>query len=86
MNKKTITLKLDATSKIILLILGAGVWFMALKPLGPSSALAQGAYEYQMRNIDKHLGNISSTLDTVTNRLGDISSSLQGIEIHLKGR
>lgn len=41
MNKKSITLRLDATSKIILLILGAGVWFMAIKPLTPSSLYAE---------------------------------------------
>jgi hypothetical protein len=38
MRKKIITLRLDAASKIILLVLGAGVWFMALRPIGSSSA------------------------------------------------
>ena len=41
MNKKSTTLRLDPVSKIILLILGAGVWFMALKPIASNSAHAQ---------------------------------------------
>ena len=45
MKKKTITLKLDSASKIILLILGAGVWVMALKPIGYSEAQAAGSEE-----------------------------------------
>ncbi len=42
MNKKTITLRIDPISKLIMLIPGTGVWVIALKPLGASEVRAAG--------------------------------------------
>jgi hypothetical protein len=47
MNKKSFTLRLDAVSKIILLILGAGIWFVALKPIGSSVVNAESNRDSQ---------------------------------------
>ena len=76
MNKKTITLKLDICSKILLLVLGAGVWLMALKPvLGPSQALAE-LDSFDLRNIERELSSIERQLSNIGSTLSNISLSM----------
>ena len=89
MNKKTITLRLDPLSKIILLILGAGVWFIALKPIGSSEVNAESNQvakeNTQIRRSylppDSESFHQLVTLSTSINReLKNISSSLSHIQ------
>jgi hypothetical protein len=89
MNKKTITLRLDPLSKIILLILGAGVWFMALKPIGSSEVNAESNQvakentqirrSYLPPELD-YLQRIANTASSINRELIDISGSLSHIK------
>jgi hypothetical protein len=77
MNKKLITLKLDVTSKIILLILGAGVWFMALKPLGPSPAMAEvGPDGLGPDGLPTETTRIVDALNRIASRISDLDSTM----------
>ena len=81
MNKKTITLRIDPITKLILLILGAGVWVMALKPITNSTAYAELS-SYDLSGIEsklEYLSGIESKLGWVESKLGDINSTLGSI-------
>jgi len=64
MHKKSITLRLDAVSKTILLILGAGVWLMALRPLGVSTVHAQDK-DREMAGVEKQLVKMNGWLEKI---------------------
>jgi len=84
MNKKTITLKLDATSKIILLILGAGVWFMALKALGPTPALASAEDAHKDVGLTLVKSDITRGLDKINRTLISLEGAVEKIDGTLK--
>jgi hypothetical protein len=89
MNKKSITLRLDTVSKIILFILGAGVWFVALKPIGSSEVNAesnqvtkentQARRSYLPPELD-YLQRIANSASSIDRKLIDISGSLSHIQ------
>ena len=76
MNKKTITLRIDPITKLILLILGAGVWVMALKPLTNSTAYAE-LDSYDLSGIESKLGWVESKLGNINSTLEDINYSIR---------
>jgi hypothetical protein len=80
MNKKTITLRIDGTSKIIILLLGAGLWAFALKPLGPNNSYAQNDVLFNIqlavvelaensKKISSNTFNINKELERITERM-----------------
>ena len=92
MNKKTITLRIDPISKLIMLILGTGVWVMALKPITNSTAHAElssydlsnieskiGWVETALQSIKSSLGNTNLILDDSNSKLDDINRSIRNI-------
>ena len=88
MNKKTITLRIDPISKLIMLILGTGVWVMALKPITNSTAHAElssfdlsgieSKLEY-LSGIEFKVGWVDSKLGDINSTLGDINRSIRNI-------
>ena len=76
MNKKTITLRIDPITKLILLILGAGVWVMALKPLTNSTAYAELS-SYDLSGIESKIGWVESKLGNINSTLEDINYSIR---------
>lgn len=80
MNKKTITLRLDGTSKLILLLIGAGLWAFALKPLGPNNSYADNGVLFNIqlavvelaensKAIGSNTFNINKELENITARM-----------------
>ena len=91
MNKKSITLRLDITSKFILLILGAGVWFMALKPVVTPEAHAEinPKVSKLLKPDDKkeaYLSELCATTDSINRlliKLLDVRSDMPDLKIEL---
>jgi len=70
MNKK-ITLRLDSTSKLLLVILAMGVWCLALKPITSSSLSAQTQTEEQptARDNIQVLLHLTELVQQINNKL-----------------
>ena len=69
MNKKTITLRLDWTSKTILFLLCIGIWLVAIEPLSPSQANAETITSVELNNTEKLLVEVCNHLNTIKNEL-----------------
>lgn len=76
MNKKSITLRLDWTSKTILLLLCIGIWLVAIEPLSPSQVNAETITSGELNNTEKLLVEICNHLNTIKN---DLSLQLKNI-------
>jgi len=76
--KKTITLRIDPISKLIMLILGTGVWVMALKPLTSSTAYAELS-SYDLSGIESKIGWVETALNNINSSLEDIDRSIKNI-------